>query len=133
MVGSGASGATLTLLVACGGDGDGNAGAPTLQSPPTVQRCPHDRRHGAHRPPHALRCQRAELVNTRLELTSTNLSGSAADVAFGPESGVALLEIDASGIAMVTGDGVHIANVDVVTVIGADNFRLTGTVLRSAY
>ena len=72
-------------------------------------------------------------VNTRLQIATTNVSGSVDGVTFGPESGVALIEFDAGGAGTVTVDGVRISGLAGLTLTDANNFSIVGTVLRSAY
>jgi len=72
-------------------------------------------------------------ANVRMQVTTSNVSGSVDGVAFGPESDVALLEFDAAGAATLTIDGVRISGLDGLAVTDANNFSIVGTVLRNAY
>jgi hypothetical protein len=75
----------------------------------------------------------ASPVNTGILITTSNVSGSAGGVSFGPDSSLVLIEIDAAGVAAVTVDGVRITGLDGVTITDAENYRISGTTLRRAY
>jgi hypothetical protein len=75
----------------------------------------------------------SSLAGVRVQLTLSGLAGSAAGISFGPQSGVALLEVDALGRSSLTMDGRTFGGMTDVRVTDANNYGIGAGSVRGSH